>query len=657
MAAPSIQPTIYDEYSKPDLVFYNDTEKLTADFKKQFEAIKAGFDQIDAIPYEQRTLENTLYRMDALFAQLDFPSIMILGYVSPDEAVREAALNCEEQVSEYLSAFSLRRDTYKALKELRQKYDGNLRPNEERFLDETIKDFELEGIQLDADKRARLEDINAQISKLSIEFGKNIREDSSSTVFSKDELKGLPETVLERLDRNEDGSYTVKADYPTYFGIMKYAELSKTRQTYNELYRNRAYPANIELLEKILTLKKEKATLTGWSAIRDLLIANKMAKAPEAVNEFLTGLVATISEKSAEDRAALKKVNGGKTVNYWDIEYLKNKIIQDKYNVDEEKVREYFSLETTLKGCMGIYEDLFSIKFKEVTPESTWHPDVKKYEVISEGKAIAAFYLDLFPRENKYSHAAQFGLRSGRLLPSGTYESPVVALVCNFTKPTKDKPSLLSLDEVTTFFHEFGHGMHSCLTTAELATQSGTSVKRDFVEAPSQMFERWLEKPEILNRFARHYVTGEPMPAELIENIVKLNYFMKAHTTTRQAFYALYDQAIHGPEVPESTTELWAKMVQEITKYGYPPNIHPEASFGHLVGGYSAGYYSYLWSEVMAVDMFARFEEEGLLNPELGMAYRVKVLSKGDSVDPEALVTDFLGRESNADAFLKSLQK
>lgn len=651
------QPKIYNAYTPADVAFYSDPVRLREDFERKFQAIKKGFDEIDAIPYEQRTLENTLYRMDGLFAGLDFPGIMILGYVSPNEELRNEALKCEEQVSEYLSAFALRQGTYKALKELRRKYVWRLASYEQRFLNEAIQDFELQGIQLDAEKRAKLEDINAQISKLSIEFSKNIREDASTVTFTSQELTGLPETVLERLDRNEDNTYTLKTDYPTYDGVMKYAELSETRQKYNEAFRNRAYPANIELLKEILNLKKEKATIIGMPAIRDLLLATKMAKTPEAVSEFLNGLVSTISKKAAEDRETLKAKNNGKEVNYWDINFLKNKIIQEKYNVDEEKVREYFSLETTLNGCMGIYEELFSIQFKEVMPQSTWHPDVKKYEIVSEGKTIAAFYLDLFPRDNKYSHAAQFGLRSGRLLPSGLYESPVVALVCNFTKPTKNKPSLLSLDEVTTFFHEFGHGMHSCLTTAALATQAGTSVKRDFVEAPSQMFERWMEKPEILDRFARHYKTGKPMPKELIENIVKLNYFMKAHDTTRQAFYALYDQAIHGPEVPKDTTKLWAEMVKDITKFNYPPNTHFEASFGHIVSGYSAGYYSYLWSEVMAVDMFGRFEKEGLLNKELGMAYRVKVLSKGDSADPEELVTDFLGRKSNSEAFLKSLQK
>ena len=249
---------------------------------------------------------------------------------------------------------------------------------------------------------------------------------------------------------------------------------------------------------------------------------------------------------------------------------------------------------------------LFTVEDKN---SKAWHPDVKKYMVMSEGKTIAGFYLDLFPRDNKYSHAAQFGLRSGRLLTPGKYESPVVALVCNFVKPTEDKPSLLSLDEVETFFHEFGHGMHSCLTTARLAGQSGTSVKRDFVEVPSQMFELWLEKPEILNRFARHYKTGEPLPDELINNIIKLNYFLKAYNTTRQIFYASYDQAIHGPEVPGSTTDLWSDMMMDITKYESPENTHFEAAFGHLVSGYSAGYYSYLWSEVISIDMFSRFKK------------------------------------------------
>ena len=652
-----IKPLIYKKYSTPDLIFYTDAKKMEKDFKAKFKKIKKGFDKIDAISYEKRTLQNTLYRMDELFAQIDFSNIIILAYTSPDKALRETAQKCEEDVNDYLSSFALRKGTYQALKDLREKYKDKLSPDEQRFLDEGIKDFELEGIQLEEKKRAKLEEINSQISKLSIDFSKNIRDEDSNIELSSDDLKGMPDSVLERLEKDMDGRYILRTDYPTYFSVMKYAELSDTRKRVNELFQNRAYPENMPLLNEILKLKKEKADILGRPAIRDVFLANKMAKTPENVNTFLTNLLEVISEKAASDRDTLKKANDGKDVNYWDIRYLENKLIYERFNVDEEKVREYFSMESTINGCMAIYEELFSVKFVEEKPEISWHPDVKKYIVMSEGKKIAAIYLDLFPRENKYTHAAQFDLRGGRLISKDHYESPVIAIVCNFTKPTKDKPSLLSLDEVSTFFHEFGHGMHNCLTTARLGAQAGTSVKWDFVEVPSQMFERWLEKPEILNRFARHYKTGESMPEELISNIVKLNYFLKAYNTTRQIFYAKYDQAVHGSDVPESTTKLWDDIMLEITKYPSQSNTHFEASFDHLVSGYSASYYSYLWSDVMSADMFSRFDKEGLLNPKLGMEYRIKVLSKGDSVDPEELVTDFLGRKSNSDAFLNELQK
>lgn len=652
-----MKPLVYERYSNPDLIFYTDAKKMEEDFKREFEKIKDGFDMIDAIPYEERTLQNTLYSMDELFAKIDFSNMIILAYVSPDQALRDAALRCEEQVNEFLSSFNLRKGTYQALKDIREKYKGELSSDEKRFLDEGIKDFELEGVQLEEEKRMKLEEINSKISKLAIDFSKNIREEDSSIVLSADELKGVPETALERLEKGEDGRYVLKTDYPTNTTVMKYAESSDIRKRYNELFQNRAYPENIPLLKEILTLKKEKAEILDRPAIRDVILANKMAKTPENVNTFLTDLEDVISDKTASDRETLKEANGGKDVNYWDIRFLENKLIEERFNVDEEKVREYFSMESTIEGCMAVYEELFSIEFIEEEPESAWHPDVKKYVVMSEGKRIAAIYLDLFPRENKYSHAAQFGLRAGRLLSEDYYESPVIAIICNFTKPTTDKPSLLSLNEVSTFFHEFGHGMHSCLTTARLRSQAGTSVKRDFVEVPSQMFERWLEKPEMLNRFAKHYETGEPMPEELINNIVKLNYFLKAHSTTRQIFYAMYDQALHGSDVPESTTKVFDEMMLEITKYPSQPNTHFEAAFDHLVSGYSAQYYSYLWSDVMSADFFSRFDKEGLMNKELGMELRVKVLSRGDSYDPAELVKAFLGRESNSDAFLKELQK
>ena len=652
-----IMPIVYEKYSTPDIKFYTDSKKLLKDFESEFKTIKDGFDLIDSIPYEERTVKNTLYAMDELFSRLDFPEIGILAYVSPDKDLRDASLKCREQISGFFSSFILREKTYKALKDLKNKYHGKLSPNEERWLNDEIDYFEREGIQLEEAKRLKLYEINKELSKLSIDFAKNLREEDSSITISEEDLEGVPETALERMEKDKDGKYILKTDYPTYSSVMMYSNRSDTKKQYYELFQNRGYPENIAILEKITHLKKEKADILGYSSIRELLLSSKMAKTPETVDSFLENLVGVISDKAASDRNILKEANNGKEVNSWDTGYLSNKIKMEKYNVDQEKIREYFSLETAINGCMNIYEELFSIKFAEDESAAVWHPDVKKYNVMSEGKAIAAIYLDLFPRENKYTHAAQFVLRGGRLISENHYESPVVALVCNFAKPTEDKPSLLSLNEVTTFFHEFGHGMHSCLTTAKLNGQAGTSVRRDFVETPSQMFELWLEKPEILNRFARHYKTGSPMPEDLINNIVKLNYFLKAHNVLSQVFLGMYDQAIHGQVIPDSTTKLWADMKFDITKYKTLENTHPEASFNHIVSGYSAGYYSYLWAEVMSVDMFDRFESEGLMNPDTGMEYRVKVLSKGDSIAPELLVRDFLGRDSNAEAFTNSLRK
>lgn len=653
----TIKPLVYSRYSAPDIDFYTDPKELLKDFNSEFIEIKDNFNKIDAIPYDKRTVENTLYAMDGLFARLDFPRMCLLAYVSTDKSLREASQNCREQINEFYSSFIMRTETYRALTDLREKYHGKLSPDEKRWLDDFIEDFELEGIYLKENKRLRLKEINSELSRLSLDFGKNLREEDSGITLSIEDLKGVPATALERIVKDPDGRYILKTDYPTYSNVMRYAELSDTRKKYYELFQNRAYPENIAILEKTLVLKKEKADILGYPAIRDLLLADKMAKNPETVDAFLNNLLNVISDRAAADREMLKKAFDGDEVNSWDTGFISNRIKMEKYNFDQEKVREYFSLETTIKGCMNIYEELFSIKFEEDRSKGFWHPDVKKYFVVSEGKKIAAVYLDLFPRENKYTHGAMFSLRSGRLISPDYYESPVIALVCNFTKPTADKPSLLSLGEVSTFFHEFGHGMHSCLTTARLSGQSGTSVKRDFVEAPSQMFELWLEKPEIINRFARHYKTGEPMPEELINNIIKLNYFLKAHDTEAQIFLASYDQAIHGQVVPESTTKLWADMKLAITRYKTPENTHPEAAFNHIVSGYSASYYSYLWAEVMSVDMFSRFEKQGIMNPEVGMEYRTKVLSKGDSVAPEILVKDFLGRENNAEAFLRSLQK
>ena len=457
-----VVPYLYQEYTEPALTFYNDAGKLKKDFEREFEKIKDQWLAVDEMAHEDRTLENTIKRYDELSSRLYFPGMTFLAYVSDKKAIRETAQACEKQLDAWLATLSLRKGTYQAIKAVQDRYKDELKGETKRIIEEDIKNFERSGILLSEEKRKALEKINQRLASLSQDYSINIREDKSKVFFSREELKGVPETSLKQWKKNKDGLYEVGMDYPSYFAVIDNAERSQTRKKLLSVYYKRAYPKNIEILKKVLALKKEKAEILGYPSIRHYLLEDLMARSPDRVDEFLSDLAETIREAAEANKKKLTEENAGNVVQLWDIFYLKNQIKKRDYQVDEEEIRKYFSLKQVLRGCQNLYADLFSIKFEEV-PAHAWHKDVKKLLVKSEGKVIAGIYLDLFPRENKYSHAAQFSLRKGRYLGNGRYESPVVALVCNFTKPDGERPSLLTANEVATYFHEFGHAMHSCL--------------------------------------------------------------------------------------------------------------------------------------------------------------------------------------------------
>ncbi|RYG21857.1 oligopeptidase A, partial [bacterium] len=338
----------------------------------------------------------------------------------------------------------------------------------------------------------------------------------------------------------------------------------------------------------------------------------------------------------------------------------RNKLKTTKYAIDTEKVAEYFPSEEVFKGLLNVASTLYGIEFKDTTTGATdlWHPDVKKVEVDDKatGKMLGTMYFDLFPRPNKYTHAACWALVGRRLLPDGTVQLPVSALVCNFTPPTKDKPSLLPHDEVETLFHEFGHGLHNILSEATIARFSGTSVERDFVEAPSQMFENWVWDPKVLGGFAKHYKTGEPLPEKLLKAMIAAKNVGSGIDTEGQEAFGILDQRLHT--VPGGTidsTKAWIQGLGDVTLFPGIEGTYPQASFGHLMGGYQAGYYGYLWSKVYAADMFSRFEQNGLMNPEAGQYYRSRILARGSSMDAGDMLRDYLGREPKLDAFLRDL--
>ena len=344
------------------------------------------------------------------------------------------------------------------------------------------------------------------------------------------------------------------------------------------------------------------------------------------------------------------------TMEAWEVSFYNNLLMRNKYSIDQEKVKEYFALDNVMNGLFKITQQLFGVKYVQVADASVWHQDVKAFDVKQDGITIGRFYLDLFPRENKYTHAACFTIRKGKQY-GGVYQMPVAALICNFNAPAAGKPSLLTHAQAVTFFHEFGHVLHNLLTKAELASQSGTSVKRDFVEAPSQIFENWVWNYDALKLFARHYKTGEILPKELFQKMSAARNVGSGLAASAQINYGVLDMTLHDrydPNGDKSTTDVAKEVYNSIMPFDFVDGTNYQAAFGHLTC-YAAGYYGYMWSKVYAEDMFSVFEKNGILDQKTGMRYREAILANGGSKDEFEMVKDFLGREPDQKAFFRSL--
>ncbi|MCZ6737343.1 MAG: Zn-dependent oligopeptidase, partial [Actinobacteria bacterium] len=388
-------------------------------------------------------------------------------------------------------------------------------------------------------------------------------------------------------------------------------------------------------------------------------LEERMAKDPGRVKAFYADLIDPLTVKGSQEVAvisALLEADTGETkVHGWDWGYYDTQQRKTDYGVDNFEVAEYFPLPQVLDGMFQLTSEMFGITFHEIEDPDVWHEDVSMFAMseTETGEELARFYLDLFPREGKYGHAAEFPLILSRVLEDGSYQNPLCALVANFTKPTDDTPSLLQHGEVETFFHEFGHVLHQNLGRTELTRFSGTNTERDFVEAPSQIMQHWIWRSDVLKRFARHYETGAPIPDELVNQLVAARQLNKAIFQLRQMQYGWWDQELHGG--PNRDLDVIHEEGASISLLPPHEGTFALASFGHLMGGYDASYYGYMWSEVFGDDMFSKFEQFGVTDPEVGMAYREAVLAKGGTVDGDQLLRDFLGREPNNEAFLAKL--
>jgi Zn-dependent oligopeptidase len=373
---------------------------------------------------------------------------------------------------------------------------------------------------------------------------------------------------------------------------------------------------------------------------------------------FLERTWAKLKKKGRKELRVRLKLKGGedKVMRSWEWRFYNNQLKKSKYSIDHEKIKEYFPLETVVKGMFEVFGEVFGVSFAPADL-NTWHKDVRAYEVKnSDGATAAYFYFDLFPREGKYKHAACFGIRGGRELADGSYELPAAGIVANFPAPAGDSPALLKFDDVVTLFHEFGHVTHNIFTRAKYGKFSGTSVSRDFVEVPSKMLENWAYAPEVLRRISGHYRTpAEKLPEALIKKLIAAKNMDSGLVYLRQVFFSLLDMRYHTARGKVDTTRVYDKLMKKISLIPLSPDTHPQANFGHLMGGYEAGYYSYLWSEVIAMDLFGAFEAAGVMNPETGAKYRELILAPGRSYDEAGQVAKFLGRPAGEEAFLKSI--
>lgn len=616
-----------------------------------------------AIPQAERTFENTIMGYERAFDNYGNALGMsgFLSYVSTDKQFRDAANDLQMQISQYMVDVATRRDVYKAIREYTDT-NPRLDPVQAKLVKEMLIGFKNSGMDLNDADLEKFKALNKEKAEYIIKFDKNIQEYKDPLAVTQEQLRGLGEDYIQKLSKTDDGKYLVTLDYPDYVPFMQNADDEQARKELEFKFNRRGGQENVELLEKTLTLRREIARLLGYKNHADLRLEDRMAKNPKTVMAFLKDLqkkLKPLGKKEDKEMIAYKNSKTGKnsrTLYSWESGYWSNKFRKENLELDSEKIKEYFPSQVVIDGMLDLFGGVFGITFEPVDIP-VWHPDVKAFKIKDKasGELVAYFYMDLYPREGKYKHAACFGLVEGEEKQNGTYQIPFVAIVANLNKPSGDTPSLLKHSEVETLFHEFGHVLHNALTKAKYSSFSGTSVSWDFVEAPSQMLERWAWDPQVLKKISKHYKTGESLPDDLIKRMIAAKNFGAGGMYLRQDFFAQYDMTLHTADTTPDTTKLYFELTKKIRGLPLTKGTIPQASFGHIMGGYDAGYYGYLWSEVIAEDFFGEFKKNGIFNPETGLKFRREILEKGGTLDEEKMVENFLGRPADNKPFLKSI--
>jgi thimet oligopeptidase len=628
----------------------------------------AALDRIGALKPGEVTFDNTVRALDDIGYQISLTDdrFGVIKETSTDVKLRDAATDALKALEEWAVGIDYREDVYKALKAYADR-KPRLKGEDARLLTETMRDYRRAGLELPKPQRDEVEKMRKELSRLTTDYESNITKAQKAVKFTLAELEGVPESFLAQVKTGAD-EYTVMANITWhYMSVMDNAKREETRKKLITEHDNLARAANVPLLEKILPLRDDIAHKLGYKTWADYQIEVKMAGTAASAIEFLERLKAGLQPKFDAELAEFRQIKIKETgdtnaqIRVWDWRYFSSQLKKEKYNVDAEQLRVYFPYQRVLDGMFSIYQNIFGLKFERVEPPYKWIGDLQLYAVsdAQTGEPLGLFYLDMFPREGKYNHFAQFRLIEGKVMASGKYQRPTVALICNFPSPTKDKPSLLSHSDVETIFHEFGHAMHSMMTRAKYGRFSGTSVPRDFVEAPSQMLENWVWDKKVLDSFAADYRDpSKKIPADILAKLREAKLATEGTRYRRQLSFALMDLTLHTQIHDSNAAEalpLSSKVLSEVFLPMVPDTAFV-AYFGHLMG-YDAGYYGYAWADAIAADMATVFEKapNGYFDQAAGHRLRVEIYEPGNSRDVNESIEKFLGRKRSLEPFLKKI--
>jgi thimet oligopeptidase len=650
--------------------FETNTNEVAATVAKTIAAGNTALDRIGKLTAAKATFVNTFIALDDLNFHIGLAAsrLSLIEQTSTNADVRDAATDAIKSLSQWAVGIDYREDVYRTLKTFAAT-NPKLTGEDKKLFEDTLRDYRRAGLDLPKDQRDEVEKLRKELTALETDFENNVTKAHAELKFTKAELAGVPEDFLAQQGiKTGADEYTLKPNITFHYLMVEdNAKPEATRRRMMTAQCNLAREANIPLLQKILVLRDTVATKLGYKTYADYVTETRMVKNAATAINFLQNLKTGLQPKydaELNEFRSLKIAETGDTnavINSWDWRYFANQLKKTKYNVDAEQLRVYFPYQNVLDGMFKIYQRIFGLKFERVEAPYKWVDDLQLYTVTDAktGEPMGLFYLDMFPRDGKYNHFAQFGIIEGKLLPDGKYQRPVCCLVCNFPPPQPDKPSLLSHDEVETVFHEFGHAMHTILTRAKYARFAGTSVPQDFVEAPSQMLENWPWDKKVLDSFAADYRDPKKkIPAEIISQLKTARLATEATRYRRQLSFGLMDLTLHTQIHATNADEMLplANKVLSDVSFPVPPDTAFVAYFGHIIG-YGAGYYGYAWADAIAADMATIFENspDGFFDKKTGMRMRNEIYAMGNSRDINVSIEKFLGRPRSLEPFLKRI--